>query len=181
MFRTPPFSSEEELDADDLVQAFASPDVLPVLPSKSNKSSFVKSTVKSDTDWTEGSEIEDSDISPKPTGKLSFTENPPGNFDFRTVVLSSPYWASELRKFSRKQCESNMKVLVPQSCVTLCDPMDCRLPGSSVLEILQAGILALSSNFASQGALPNAGIQLGSPALQADSLQSEPPGKKVWG
>ncbi|XP_070236918.1 cilium assembly protein DZIP1 isoform X4 [Bos mutus] len=66
---TPPFSSEEELDADDLVQAFASPDVLPVLSSKSNKSSFGKSTVvKSDTDWTEGSEIEDSDISPKPTG-----------------------------------------------------------------------------------------------------------------
>ncbi|KAB0343822.1 hypothetical protein FD754_020748 [Muntiacus muntjak] len=65
---TPPFSSEEELDADDLIQAFASPDVLPVLASKSNKSSFVKSTVKSDTDWTEGSEIEDSDISPKPTG-----------------------------------------------------------------------------------------------------------------
>ncbi|XP_061291214.1 cilium assembly protein DZIP1 isoform X2 [Bos javanicus] len=66
---TPPFSSEEELDADDLVQAFASPDVLPVLSSKSNKSSFGKSAVvKSDTDWTEGSEIEDSDISPKPTG-----------------------------------------------------------------------------------------------------------------
>uniref|UniRef100_A0A4W2H1W1 Cilium assembly protein DZIP1 n=1 Tax=Bos indicus x Bos taurus TaxID=30522 RepID=A0A4W2H1W1_BOBOX len=66
---TPPFSSEEELDADDLVQAFTSPDVLPVLSSKSNKSSFGKSTVvKSDTDWTEGSEIEDSDISPKPTG-----------------------------------------------------------------------------------------------------------------
>ncbi|XP_043747769.1 zinc finger protein DZIP1 isoform X3 [Cervus elaphus] len=65
---TPPFSSEEELDADDLIQAFASPDVLPVLASKTNKSSFVKSTVKSDTDWTEGSEIEDSDISPKPTG-----------------------------------------------------------------------------------------------------------------
>ena len=89
LFRTPPFSSEEELDADDLVQTFTSPDVLPVLSSKSNKSSFGKSTVvKSDTDWTEGSEIEDSDISPKPTGKLSFTENPSGNFDFRTVVIN---------------------------------------------------------------------------------------------
>ena len=28
-----------------------------------------------------------------------------------------------------------------QSCPTLCDPMDCSLPGSSVREILQAGIL----------------------------------------
>ncbi|XP_055282544.1 cilium assembly protein DZIP1 isoform X2 [Moschus berezovskii] len=65
---TPPFSSEEELDADDLIQAFTSPEVLPVLSSKGNKSSFGKSAVKSDTDWTEGSEIEDSEVSPKPTG-----------------------------------------------------------------------------------------------------------------
>ena len=31
--------------------------------------------------------------------------------------------------------------------------------------------------FPSPGDLPNPGIKLGSPALQADSLQSEPPGK----
>jgi len=34
-----------------------------------------------------------------------------------------------------------MKVLVAQSCPTLCDPMDCSLPGSSVHGILQARIL----------------------------------------
>ena len=34
-----------------------------------------------------------------------------------------------------------MKVLVTQSCLTLCDPMDCSLPGSSVHRILQARIL----------------------------------------
>ena len=28
-----------------------------------------------------------------------------------------------------------------QLCLTLCDPMDCSLPGSSVHGILQAGIL----------------------------------------
>ncbi|XP_073750491.1 cilium assembly protein DZIP1 isoform X3 [Callorhinus ursinus] len=65
---TPPFSSEEELDSDDLMQACASPDFLPVQPSESNKSGFGKNIVKSDADWTEGSETEDSDISPKPTG-----------------------------------------------------------------------------------------------------------------
>jgi len=65
---TPPFSSEEELDGDDLMQACASPDFLPVQPSESNKSGFGKNIVKSDADWTEGSETEDSDISPKPTG-----------------------------------------------------------------------------------------------------------------
>ena len=32
-------------------------------------------------------------------------------------------------------------VKVPQLCLTLCDPMDCSLPGSSVLGILQARIL----------------------------------------
>ena len=32
-------------------------------------------------------------------------------------------------------------VLVTQSCLTLCDPMDCSLPGSSVHGILQARIL----------------------------------------
>ena len=31
---------------------------------------------------------------------------------------------------------------VPQSCLILCDPMGCSLPGSSVHEILQARILA---------------------------------------
>ena len=32
-------------------------------------------------------------------------------------------------------------VLVTQSCLTFCDPMDCSPPGSSVHSILQAGIL----------------------------------------
>ena len=34
-----------------------------------------------------------------------------------------------------------VKVLVAQSCLTLCDPMDCSPPGSSVHRILQARIL----------------------------------------
>ena len=34
-----------------------------------------------------------------------------------------------------------MKMLVAQSCPTLCDPVDCNLPGSSVRGILQARML----------------------------------------
>ena len=34
-----------------------------------------------------------------------------------------------------------VKVLVAQLCLTLCDPMDCSPPGSSVHGILQARIL----------------------------------------
>ncbi|XP_036913456.1 zinc finger protein DZIP1 isoform X2 [Sturnira hondurensis] len=67
---TPPFSSEEELDAGDLIQAYTSPDLPLVQSSKNSKSGFARKIVKSDTDWTEGSEIEDSDISPKPTGPI---------------------------------------------------------------------------------------------------------------
>ena len=32
-------------------------------------------------------------------------------------------------------------LVVAQSCLTFCDPMDCSLPGSSVHKILQATIL----------------------------------------
>ena len=37
--------------------------------------------------------------------------------------------------------KTTMCVLVTQLCLTLCDPMDCSLPGSSVHWILQARIL----------------------------------------
>ena len=40
------------------------------------------------------------------------------------------------REYGRK-----VKVLVAQSCLTLCDPLDCSLPGSFVQGILQARIL----------------------------------------
>ena len=68
-----------------------------------------------------------------------------------------------------------MKVLVTQSCPTLCDPVDCSLPGSFFHGILQARILV--ATFPSSGNLPDPGMEPGSPALQADSLPSEPPGK----
>ena len=67
-------------------------------------------------------------------------------------------------------------MLVAQSCPPFCDPMDCSQPGSSVHEIFQARILEYPV-FPSPGDLPNPGIELGSPALQADPLPSEPPGK----
>ena len=53
-----------------------------------------------------------------------------------------------------------------------CDPTDCSLPGSSVHEILQARILEWV-DISSPGDLPVPGIELGSPALQADSLLTE--------
>ena len=65
-----------------------------------------------------------------------------------------------------------VKVKVSQSCPTLCDPIDY-----AVHEILQARILEWGSLSLLQGGLLNPGIEPRSPALQADSLPSEPPGK----
>ena len=50
-----------------------------------------------------------------------------------------------------------------------CDPMDCGPPGSSVHGISQARILEWVA-ISSPGDLPDPGIKLISPALQADSL-----------
>ena len=61
---------------------------------------------------------------------------------------------------------------VAQSCLTLCDPMDCGLQGSSIHGILQARILEWVAISFSRGS-----SQPGSPALEADTLMSEPPGK----
>ena len=62
----------------------------------------------------------------------------------------------------------------------VCNPMDCSLPGSSVHGILQARILewfAISFSGGSNPGIPNPGIERRSPALQADSLLTELPGK----
>ena len=45
---------------------------------------------------------------------------------------------------------------VAQLCLTLCDPMDCSLPGSSVQRIFQARILEWIT-ISSSGDLPNSG------------------------
>ena len=70
-----------------------------------------------------------------------------------------------------------VKVLVIQSCPTLFDPLTIYSPpDSSVHGILQARILEWLP-FPSPGDLPNPGIKLRFPALQADSLLSGSPGK----
>jgi len=58
---------------------------------------------------------------------------------------------------------------------SLCDPTDCSLPGSSVHWILQARVLEwVAIPYSSPSDLPDPGTEPGSPALQADSLLSEP-------
>ena len=63
--------------------------------------------------------------------------------------------------------------LAAQLYLTLCDPMDCSLPGSSVHGILPARTLEwVTIPFSRGSSQPK--IAPSSPALQADSLPSEP-------
>ena len=55
-------------------------------------------------------------------------------------------------------------VLATQLCLTLCHPMDCSPPGSSVHGILQARIVQWVA-IPSPGDLPETGIEPGSPTL----------------
>ena len=73
-----------------------------------------------------------------------------------------PWWLSGI--------ESESESEVAQSCPTLCDPMDCSLPGSSVHGIFQARILewvAISTGIESTcntrvlGSIPESGRFLG--------------------
>ena len=66
---------------------------------------------------------------------------------------------------------------VAQSCLTLCDPMDCiahQAPQSMEFSRQEywSGL-----SFPSPGDLPNPGVEPRSPALQAGALPFEPPGK----
>ena len=89
---------------------------------------------------------------------------------------------AEFRRCQKKIDQIFMSTLwvlcmsVAQSCLTLCDPMVCSLPGSSIHRIPQARILEWVAISFSRGSFWP-GIESRSPALQADCLPLEPPGK----
>ena len=66
------------------------------------------------------------------------------------------------------------KVKVAQSCLTVCDPMDYIVPG-----ILQVKILEWVAILSFLGNLPKPGTEPRFPALQADCLPAELPGKPI--
>ena len=69
-----------------------------------------------------------------------------------------------------------MEAKVTRVCLTLCDPMDCSSPGSSVHGILQARILEwVAIPFSRDSSQPS--VEPSSPTLQADSLPSASPGR----
>ena len=88
--------------------------------------------------------------------------------------LSIGFWI-HWWSLSRYIISLKVKVLVTQ-CPTLCDPMDCSPPGSSAHPIFQARTLEWVAIPISRGSSWSRD-RTRSPALQADSLPFELPGK----
>ena len=107
-----------------------------------------------------------------------------GAYSFRTGAKLS-LWVLHISGLSYFQPGVSFLILrcewavVAQSCPILCNTKDWSLPGSSVHGILQSRTTGMSRYFPSPENLPDPGIELRSPALQAGSLPSEPPGKKA--
>ena len=78
--------------------------------------------------------------------------------------------------FYLKQNQSEVKVA--QSCLTLCDPMDCRPPGFSVHGIFQAKYWN-ELPFPSPGDLPDPEIECTPLALAGRFFTTEPSGKPL--
>ena len=86
--------------------------------------------------------------------------------------VKQPMRANEGRESQpavRKLCQSVSRV-------RLCDPMDCGRQAPLSVECSRQECWR-GLPFPSPGDLPHPGIEPASPALQADSLPSEPPGK----
>ena len=98
--------------------------------------------------------------------------------DIDIIILSEV--SQKNRTIPYSMVSLTVKESESQSCLPLCDPMDCSLPGSSIHWVLQARVLEYWLPFPSPGDLPNPGIKCGSLALQTDTLLSEPPGKHFF-
>ena len=72
----------------------------------------------------------------------------------------------------------NVLCLVAQSCLTLCDPMDCSPPGSCPWGFSRQEYWS-GLPCPPPGDLPNPGIEFRSSTLEADSLPFEPKGKPM--
>ena len=80
-----------------------------------------------------------------------------------------------------ERCARDCACTLTQSCPTLCNPMDCSPPGSSVLKIFQARILEWVP-FPTSGDLPKPGtepISLESPELAGRFFTTSPPVKPM--
>ena len=104
-----------------------------------------------------------------------------------SMALLSPT-TCELKHFQQKEIASKFPFLslfvclVPQSCLSLCNPMDCSPPGSSVHDPMGFPKQEYWNGlpFPSPEDLSSPGIKTASPALAGEFFTTEPPGKPVY-
>ena len=96
----------------------------------------------------------------------------------------NPWLSNEGRIFKGRGFKETVCIemgLVAKSYLTLCDPMDCRPPGSPLSMGFPRQEYWSGFPFSSPGDLPDPGIEsvapAASPALQAEFLTAEPLGK----
>ena len=111
-----------------------------------------------------------------PIGIFSINTQVQCYHDYKILLIADPCSKSDYFLFPAQPFV--VIVLVAQLCPTLCDPVDCSSPGSSVHGILQAKILEWVAIPSSRD-LPDPGIKPRTPTLQAGSILSEPPGKPL--
>ena len=106
---------------------------------------------------------------------------------FRELVMDREAWRAVIYGVTKSQTRlsdwaelnwssSESESEFAQSCLTLCNPMDCSLPGSSLHGIFQARVLEWVAISFSRGSSPSRDRTWVS-TFQADALTSEPPGK----
>ena len=96
-------------------------------------------------------------------------------FSKREYFKGKLWWLVWLYYFTKCSCYiCTCAILVSQSCPALCNPLDCKPPGSSVHEIFQARILRWVGNLPSPGIKPTSPV---SPALAGRLFTPEPSGK----
>ena len=90
------------------------------------------------------------------------------------------WWATVAKSQTRlKRLSSSSSSMRAKLLQSLCDPVDCNPPGTSVHGILQARILEWVALPSCRGSFQPR-VPSRSPALQADSLGYEPPGKPIY-
>ena len=94
---------------------------------------------------------------------------------FRGPRLVGPQQLAPEASFPPLEGKVKSESEVDQSCPTLCGPMDCTCQAPPSMGFSRQDYWS-GLPFPSPGDLPNPGIKPGSPALQADSLPSEPQG-----
>ena len=94
------------------------------------------------------------------------------------VLIPCHFWLPSITQKLMESGKSISESEVAQLCPTFCNPMHCSLPVSSVHGSLQQ-VYWSGLPFPFPGDLPDPGIELRSPTLQADALPSEPPGKPL--